>query len=129
MNTIRLAENKWVPDSLVRVGIRHLLRRRLSEEHADDPDVRDARYRRLLEELGSSPIAIETDSANRQHYEVPADFFGYVLGEHLKYSACYWREDTIHLDQAEQNMLELYAASPGNFALHCTPPIELTITT
>lgn len=111
MNTIRLAENRWVPDSIVRVGIRQLLRKRLTEEHAGDPRERGARYRRLLEQLGSSPVAIETDSANRQHYEVPAGFFQCVLGEHLKYSACYWDDDTGYLGQAEQNMLELYAAN------------------
>jgi len=109
MNTIKLAEKRWVPDSLIRAGIRQLLRKRLADEGADDPHWRDIRYRNLLKELRTSPIAIETDSANRQHYEVPAEFFQYVLGEHLKYSACYWDTDTEHLGQAEQNMLQLYA--------------------
>lgn len=108
MNTITLAEKGLIPDSLIRVGIRQLLRKRLSDEYIDDPDRRCRRYQTLLQDLKSSPIAIETASANDQHYEVPAEFFQYVLGENLKYSACYWDENTEFLGQAEQNMLDLY---------------------
>lgn len=108
MNTISLAEKRLVPDSLIRIGIRHLLKKRLSEEFIDDPKKRGMRYDRLLQDLKSSPIAIEADAANDQHYEVPPEFFKYVLGENLKYSACYWDESTEHLGQAEQQMLDLY---------------------
>ncbi len=108
MNTISLAEKRLVPDSLIRIGIRHLLKKRLSDEFIDDPKKRGMRYDRLLQDLKSSPIAIEADAANDQHYEVPPEFFKYVLGENLKYSACYWDESTEHLGQAEQQMLDLY---------------------
>lgn len=108
MKAITLAEKRLVPDTLIRAGIRQLLRKRLIEEHIDDPDQRSLRYGELLRELKSSPIAIEAEAANEQHYEVPATFFQYVLGENLKYSACYWADDTEHLGQAEQSMLDLY---------------------
>lgn len=108
MNTIRLAEKRLIPDSLIRLGIRQLLRKRLADECADNPAQREIRYLELLRNLRSSPIAIQTTSANEQHYEVPAEFFQYVLGENLKYSACYWGANTDHLGQAEQNMLDLY---------------------
>ena len=67
--TIQLA-----PDWLIRIGIRRLLRQRLREEES-----RDAQ--KLIAELRTSPIAINTRDANRQHYEVPAAFYGLVLGE------------------------------------------------
>lgn len=108
MNTISLAEKRLVPDGLIRMGIRQLLKKRLSDEFIDDPERREIRYDRLLQDLKSSPIAIEAEAANDQHYEVPAEFFKYVLGENLKYSACYWDKNTEHLGQAEQQMLELY---------------------
>lgn len=108
MNTIALAEKRLVPDSLIRVGIRQLLKKRLSDEFFDDPTRREIRYNGLLQELSASPIAIETHAANDQHYEVPAQFFKYVLGENLKYSACYWDKNTETLGQAEENMLDLY---------------------
>src|SRR6185369_11914625 len=57
----------------------------------------------------NSDIAVATDAANAQHYEVPADFFRRVLGPHLKYSACYWPTGVTTLGAAEAAMLELYA--------------------
>ncbi len=39
--------------------------------------------------------------ANEQHYELPAAFFGAVLGGNRKYSSCYWPEDAHSLEQAE----------------------------
>ena len=108
MNTISLAEKRLVPDRFIRMGIRQLLKKRLYDEFIDDPKERGIRYEKLLQNLKSSPIAIETEAANDQHYEVPAEFFKFVLGENLKYSACYWDDSTEHLGQAEQKMLDLY---------------------
>ncbi len=34
------------------------------------------------------PIAIETKKANEQHYEVPTEYYEYVLGPRKKYSSC-----------------------------------------
>ena len=39
----------------------------------------------FFEKLKNSPIAISTNDANEQHYEVPASFFKYVMSDHLKY--------------------------------------------
>ncbi|GAB4266853.1 MAG: hypothetical protein Kow0065_17580 [Methylomicrobium sp.] len=107
MNPIDLAERGLLPDLLIRVGIRRLLRQRLHDECTGDVERQSARYRTLLQSLRDSPIAIETDAANRQHYEVPADFYRYALGTHLKYSSCYWDETTDTLEQAEARMLAL----------------------
>jgi cyclopropane-fatty-acyl-phospholipid synthase len=63
-----------------------------------------------LESLRESPIAIETEAANEQHYEVPSAFYEYALGKHLKYSSCYWDDQTENLDQAEAKMLGLTMA-------------------
>ncbi|MBT3811567.1 MAG: class I SAM-dependent methyltransferase [Gammaproteobacteria bacterium] len=108
MQLIDLAEQRRLPDYLIRLGIRHLLKVRLRDEYADDVELQSQRYDQLLDELRQSPIAIETDAANQQHYEVPADFFRLSLGEHLKYSSCYWDKETQNLDQAEAHMLQLY---------------------
>ena len=43
-----------------------------------------------MNELQDSPLAIHTDDANAQHYELPADFFKLCLGGRLKYSGCYY---------------------------------------
>ena len=75
MSAITLAEHKLLPDSLVRFGIKKLLKQRLQDESANDPEQRNKRYQQLLENLRQSPIAIETGAANAQHYEVPAAFY------------------------------------------------------
>lgn len=108
MKIITLAEHKFLPDGLVRFGIRQLLKQRLRDECADDSERQNLRYRQLLDELRRSPIAIDTDAANEQHYEVPSQFYRHVLGKYLKYSSCYWDDQTINLDQAEEQMINLY---------------------
>jgi cyclopropane-fatty-acyl-phospholipid synthase len=105
MSAITLAEHGLLPDNIVRFGIRKLLKQRLKDEFANDAEQQNKRYRELLESLRKSPIAIETDAANEQHYEVPAEFYQYILGAHLKYSSCYWDDETANLDQAEAKML------------------------
>jgi cyclopropane-fatty-acyl-phospholipid synthase len=106
MKPIELAEKGLAPDWLIRRGIRTLLRRRLREEHANDPETQSARYQALMDELAESAIAIETDAANDQHYEVPAAFFRLVLGDHLKYSSALWPDGIYDLDAAEAAMLD-----------------------
>jgi cyclopropane-fatty-acyl-phospholipid synthase len=56
--------------------------------------------------MNESDIALVPDLANEQHYEVPAEFFVEVLGEHRKYSCCYWATGARTLDGAEQAALE-----------------------
>ncbi|MDO9240890.1 SAM-dependent methyltransferase [Methylicorpusculum sp.] len=107
MSLIALAEAGKVPDSLIRWGIRRLLKQRLQEEFADDVERQSQRYRDLLTELRQSPIAIETEAANQQHYEVPSAFYRFALGKHLKYSSCYWDHETTNLDEAEAKMLAM----------------------
>jgi cyclopropane-fatty-acyl-phospholipid synthase len=108
MSLIDLSERGLVPDALLRHGIRRLCEQRLRDEHADDAAAADARFRALLDELRRSPIAIETDAANEQHYEVPTRFFELCLGKRFKYSSCYYATGRETLDEAEEAMLALY---------------------
>jgi len=95
-----------IPDPVIRFFIRQKLARKLREETAHgDPALRK---KRLIEELRKSPIALHTDEANKQHYEVPAEFFKTVLGKNLKYSCGLWDSDHQTLDQSEESMLDLY---------------------
>jgi cyclopropane-fatty-acyl-phospholipid synthase len=100
---LALAERGFVPDPLLRWGIRRLLAQRLRQESRRAPGAIDA-------ELAQGPIALVPEAANRQHYEVPPAFFELVLGPQLKYSSAYWPEGTETLEQAETQMLELTAS-------------------
>lgn len=106
---IHACERGWVPDRLIRLGMRRLMRQRLIEEGAFDHELRAQRFHALLDELRGSSIAIETDAANTQHYELPPSFFEEHLGPHLKYSCCLYPRGDETLEQAEQAMLTLYA--------------------
>ena len=108
MSLIDLCERGLLPDALTRLGIRRLSAQRLRDEGAHDLEAADQRFRRLLDELRRSPIAIETAAANDQHYEVPARFFELCLGKRLKYSSCYYANGDEDLDTAEEAMLALY---------------------
>ena len=108
MSLIDLCERGLLPDALTRFGIRRLSAQRLRDEGAADLEAADLRFRRLLDELRRSPIAIETAAANEQHYEVPTRFFELCLGKRLKYSSCYYAKGDESLDDAEEAMLALY---------------------
>jgi cyclopropane-fatty-acyl-phospholipid synthase len=108
-----LLERDLVPDVVIRIGIRRLLRQRLREEDQGNPERQQAHLMSLIARLKASPIAIETTAANAQHYEVPARFFELVLGKHLKYSSALWLERTRTLDEAEEAMLALTTERAG----------------
>ncbi len=110
MLAISLAERGILPNPIVRLGIRALLRDRLREIDAFDCERGIERQQAFLAEARRSPIAIATDAANRQHYEVPAAFFELVLGPHLKYSCAHWSPGTRALGDAEAEMLALVGA-------------------
>lgn len=57
--------------------------------------------------LEDSPVAVDTDAANAQHYELPAAFYERALGPRLKYSGAYWPTGTTGLRDAEAAMLGL----------------------
>jgi cyclopropane-fatty-acyl-phospholipid synthase len=104
---IDLADRGYLPDGLIRYGIRKLDKKRLQEEDRGDIIEQQIALKALISEMRRSPIAVQTHKVNEQHYEVPSSFFQKVLGKHLKYSGCYWPDDVRNLDQAEEQMLAL----------------------
>lgn len=113
MNAIDLCEHGHLPDFLVRPAMRRLMAQRLKDEGNDDGELRSRRFNKFLAELKASPIAIETQAANSQHYEVPAEFFHLHLGPRLKYSCALYPTGNETLAQAEEHMFKLYAERAG----------------
>lgn len=110
---LRMVADNRLPDWMIRVGIRQLLRQRLRQESAGGDQARQIRLYRFLEEMRQSPIALVPEHANLQHYEVPAHFFELVLGSHRKYSCALWEDGTDTLEAAEAAMLDLTCARAG----------------
>ena len=108
-SAIRLAESGRVPDTLIRIGIRQIVKQRLREEIREGADIKAARTRALRE----SAVALHTTTANEQHYELPTSFFQHVLGPRLKYSASIYPHAAASLAEAERHTLELYEQRMG----------------
>ena len=104
---IEMADRGLMPDRLIRWGIRLLDRKRLADEERGAEAKQREAIERFIEHMHASPIALHTQAANAQHYEVPTSFFETVLGKHLKYSAAYWPPGVKNLDEAEKSMLQL----------------------
>jgi cyclopropane-fatty-acyl-phospholipid synthase len=94
-------EQGRIPDMVVRQGIRALLRSRLAQLEAGGPEAQAARTADFLGAMGQAPVALVPALANEQHYEVPEDFFGAVLGPHRKYSSCLYAGPATQLAEAE----------------------------
>ncbi|XP_002741514.3 uncharacterized protein LOC100367749 [Saccoglossus kowalevskii] len=98
-------------DWIIRIALRHNLSKWLKRLRCNGNTITQFEYKKkFISKLKQSAIAIETDTANVQHYEVPTDFFKTVLGTRLKYSCSYWPVNVKTLDQSEDAMLELYCA-------------------
>ncbi len=113
MDIIQWAERGWAPDWLIRVGIRRLLATRLRQERRPGAEECQQTLARFVQALRDSPLALHTQQANEQHYEVPAEFFQQVLGPRLKYSCCLFAEGAETLAAAEEQMLELTCRRAG----------------
>ncbi|MBP6715471.1 MAG: class I SAM-dependent methyltransferase [Acidobacteria bacterium] len=98
---LHLVDRGWLPDAVIRAGIRRNLDARLARERALPPEARAA----FLQARREGRIAVDTRAANAQHYEVPTEFYRYALGPHLKYSSAWWGPDTTTLADAEAAML------------------------
>ncbi|KAK0517915.1 hypothetical protein OC834_002853, partial [Tilletia horrida] len=105
-----LLDRGYFPDFVLKPIIRHLNNLRIrSLEHGSHAANFEYK-RRFIEALKSSDIAIETDKANEQHYEVDTDFILSTLGPRAKYSCCLYETGKETLAEAENAMLESYCA-------------------
>jgi cyclopropane-fatty-acyl-phospholipid synthase len=98
---IGTAERVPLPDAVIRAAIRQFCARtaaRLANGNAESDEL-------FAEAMAARAIAEHTDAANAQHYEVPAAFFGHVLGPRRKYSSCFYRAPASTLREAEEEAL------------------------
>ena len=105
---INLLEKGILPDKLIRWGIRKSRVQRLKKFKSCDVEELQKLNMDFTSGLRFSPIATHTDDANKQHYEMPFEFFQKILGKRMKYSEGYWSEESNTLDKADEKMLDLY---------------------
>ena len=81
-------ERGYLPDFLIRFGVRRLCDQRLKSLARSNADPVKA-LNSYAQSLSAGPLAEATKKANEQHYELPTDFFLTVLGKERKYSCTY----------------------------------------
>ena len=104
---LKLLELGLLPDPLIRAGIRARLKAKLETESEGGVEGERQRRKLFLRQVLDSPIAIHTEDANQQHYELPSEFFLHVLGPNLKYSSGLWNEGISDIGRSEEDMLAL----------------------
>ncbi len=95
------AERVRLPDPLLRLGINSLVAR-TRRSLAKTPESTQT----FVQEMAAYPIALHTDEANRQHYELPPEFFALILGPRRKYSCALYPTGHETLAEAEEHALE-----------------------
>lgn len=106
--TNSLLDNGYLPHPLIRIGIRRQLADRLASIASTSLESAYASKMNYVKLLRERPIAIETSTANEQHYEVGTSVLQGMLGARMKYSACLYEKGGETLAQAEIAMLRIY---------------------
>ncbi|MDX6638838.1 MAG: cyclopropane-fatty-acyl-phospholipid synthase [Solirubrobacterales bacterium] len=99
-----------LPDPVLRAGSRWGAFARERRESRGGVVAQEARLGALVERMSSGPVAEVPEKANEQHYQLPSDFIGLILGPRRKYSGCLWDRGVEDLAQAEEAMLALTCA-------------------
>lgn len=102
-HAINFTERAPLPDAITKAGIRFLVGQSKRQRASASDDI----SRQFAKEMTHFPIALATDEANAQHYEIPPEFFQLFLGEHRKYSSGYYETPGDTLDAAEARALAL----------------------
>jgi cyclopropane-fatty-acyl-phospholipid synthase len=102
-----------LPDNALRAGSRISTRRRQRLEERGGVEEQERRMTAMIARMSTGPIAESVEIANKQHYELPAEFFDLFLGPRHKYSCCLWEPGVDSLSAAEEAMLSLTCNRAG----------------
>jgi len=110
---IPLVYKGFVPDCIIRWGIRVRCRDHLNILRSEGSEQELEQKLKIVKKLKTMPIAIATAEANEQHYEVPAKFYDLCLGPRKKYSSGYWPTPDTTFLESEIAMLNKYCDLAG----------------
>lgn len=103
-----MLDGGYLPHAVIRFGIRRQLRERIGMIRSTSLEDAYGTKMQYIKTLRAQPIAIETATANEQHYEVGTGILKACLGPRMKYSCCLYPRGKETLGQAEVEMLESY---------------------
>jgi len=108
-STISVAERAPLPDIALKFGVSTLVGNARRKLAAEPVGVEALFAQRMIDH----PVAANAEDANAQHYELPQEFFGLVLGPRRKYSSCFYGPGADTLIQAEDKALATTAEHAG----------------
>lgn len=108
MDTDWILDGGYLPHAVIRLGIRRQLLSRIKSIETSSLSTEYERKMSFVQGLRTRPIAIETSTANQQHYEVGTGVLEACLGPRMKYSCCLYPQGGETLAQAEIAMLQSY---------------------
>jgi len=77
---IVLAEHGWIPEPLIRMGIRRLSHDRDASLPPKNGADLESYIEDFIKAMAESPVAVLTEKANEQHYELPSEFLNLSWG-------------------------------------------------
>lgn len=101
-------DSGWLPPSLIKFCTRQMLRARIAADNKRTLSQITEQKMSWIEQARTRPMAVSTDAANEQQYEVSTGVFANCLGPRMKYSCSLWEEGARNLEEAELAMLEMY---------------------
>jgi len=102
-----------LPDPVLVAGSRAGARARIARESRGGVEEQERRLAEMVARMRDGDVAELPAAANRQHYELPAEFFELFLGPRLKYSGGYWPHADSDLASSEEAMLALTCEQAG----------------
>lgn len=105
-----ILDGGWLPQAVIRYGIRRQLRDRTRAIQTTSLKESYQAKMQYVKALRTRPMAIETATANSQHYEVGTGILKACLGPRMKYSCCLYPTGKETLGHAEVQMLDSYVA-------------------
>ena len=104
----KLLDSGYLPHPAIRVGIRHQLLDRINLISRTSLGAAYQTKMKYVKALRIRPIAIETATPNKQHYEVGTGVLQACLGPRMKHSCCLYPKGGETLAQAEIATLQTY---------------------
>lgn len=98
---VKLAEKGFLPDALIRQGIRSRCKARLQLIADDDCEQAQSRLMQWIEYMQLAEVDAPAVEAHTSHDEIPMAFYQHCLGMNRKFSSSFWLPDTRTLDEAE----------------------------
>lgn len=108
-----ILDRGYLPQAVIRLGIRRQLQDRIRLIQSASLEEAYRTKMQYVRQLRSQPMAIETATANQQHYEMGTGVLKACLGPRMKYSSCLYPTGKETLGQAEVEMLESYVEKAG----------------